>query len=59
MNGVPEGWRLGKLEEIVNINYGKDHKKAPLNGNIPVFGSGGLMRINLPEASRWAKATYG
>lgn len=45
VNGVPEGWRLGKLEEIVNINYGKDHKKAPLNGNIPVFGSGGLMRM--------------
>ena len=45
VDGVPEGWRLGKLGEIVNINYGKDHKKAPLEGNIPVFGSGGIMRM--------------
>lgn len=45
VDGVPEGWRWGTLGEIVNINYGKDHKKAPLDGNIPVFGSGGLMRM--------------
>lgn len=31
VDGVPEGWR-------------KDHKKAPDDGNIPVYGSGGLMR---------------
>lgn len=32
-----------KLKDLVNINYGKDHKKIS-NGNIPVYGTGGLMR---------------
>lgn len=45
VDGVPEGWRKGLLGEIINIYYGKDHKKVPLVGNIPVYGSGGLMRM--------------
>lgn len=40
---IPEGWRVGKLEELINIRYGKDHKKLN-EGNIPVYGSGGIMR---------------
>ena len=32
-----------KLGEIVTIKYGKDHKGLS-NGNIPVYGTGGLMR---------------
>ncbi len=40
---IPEGWRVGKLSELIDVKYGKDHKKL-LNGNIPVYGSGGLMR---------------
>lgn len=43
-DGVPEGWRRGLLKELISVNYGKDHKKAPDDGNIPVYGSGGLMR---------------
>lgn len=43
VNGIPEGWQRGKLSEIIDIRYGKDHKKIP-NGQIPVYGSGGLMR---------------
>ena len=43
-DGVPEGWRRGLLKELIDVNYGKDHKKAPDDGNIPVYGSGGLMR---------------
>jgi type I restriction enzyme S subunit len=38
-----EEWGTGKLGDLVVIKYGKDHKKL-LDGNIPVFGSGGLMR---------------
>ena len=43
-DGVPEGWSRGLLKELISVNYGKDHKKAPDDGNIPVYGSGGLMR---------------
>ena len=40
---IPEGWKVGNLEELVEVKYGKDHKKlAP--GTIPVYGSGVIMR---------------
>lgn len=41
-NPNPE-WKEGKLGDVVKIKYGKDHKKL-LDGTVPVFGSGGLMR---------------
>ena len=44
VDGIPEGWSRGLLKELISVNYGKDHKKAPDDGNIPVYGSGGLMR---------------
>ena len=44
VDGVPKGWSRGLLKELISVNYGKDHKKAPDDGNIPVYGSGGLMR---------------
>lgn len=44
VDGVPEGWHRGQLKELVSVNYGKDHKKVPDAGNVPVYGSGGLMR---------------
>lgn len=40
---IPQGWRVGTLSELINIRYGKDHKKLT-NGSIPVYGSGGVMR---------------
>ena len=40
---IPKGWEVGVLEDLVVIRYGKDHKKL-LDGNIPVYGSGGIMR---------------
>ncbi len=43
MGWIPEGWKQVKLEELLEIKYGKDHKKLE-EGNIPVYGSGGLMR---------------
>ncbi|MBU7537163.1 restriction endonuclease subunit S [Leuconostoc lactis] len=33
-----------KLSDVLIIKYGKDHKNLD-NGNIPVYGSGGLMRM--------------
>lgn len=38
-----EEWKEGNLSDLVLVKYGKDHKKL-LDGKIPVFGSGGLMR---------------
>lgn len=43
VDGVPEGWGKVLLKELVDVKYGKDHKKIE-NGGIPVYGSGGLMR---------------
>ncbi|TVR81093.1 MAG: restriction endonuclease subunit S [Chitinophagaceae bacterium] len=38
-----EGWKEGVLGDLVDVKYGKDHKKLA-DGQIPVYGSGGLMR---------------
>ena len=43
-DGVPEGWHKGFLKELISVNYGKDHKQVPNDGDIPVYGSGGIMR---------------
>lgn len=40
---IPERWKAGNLEELVEVKYGKDHKKLA-SGTIPVYGSGGIMR---------------
>jgi type I restriction enzyme, S subunit len=43
-NGLPKGWRTEKLATICEVKYGKDHKHLG-DGNIPVYGSGGIMRF--------------
>lgn len=40
---LPEGWRKGCLSDVANICSGKDHKELA-DGEIPVYGSGGMMR---------------
>lgn len=40
---IPKEWEVKRLDSILEIKYGKDHKKLE-SGNIPVFGSGGIMR---------------
>ena len=40
---LPEGWRVGKLGDILEIKYGKDHKHLK-DGDYPLYGSGGIMR---------------
>ena len=37
-------WNKLKFKDVIKIKYGKDHKKLD-EGNIPVYGSGGLMRL--------------
>ena len=44
MGWIPRGWKSVKLDEMLEVKYGKDHKKLD-EGNIPVYGSGGLMRL--------------
>lgn len=40
---MPEGWKVGKLSDLITVKYGKDHKKLD-DGKYPVYGSGGIMR---------------
>ena len=38
-----EEWKEYKLGNVLTIKYGKDHKQIA-NGDIPIYGSGGIMR---------------
>lgn len=38
-----EKWEAVKLEKVIEVRYGKDHKNLE-EGNISVYGSGGIMR---------------
>lgn len=44
VSSLPKGWKMGKLKDVCDIKYGKDHKHLG-DGNIPVYGSGGIMRF--------------
>lgn len=43
VDGMPEGWQKKKVTNLLQIKYGKDHKTLE-DGDIPVYGSGGVMR---------------
>lgn len=43
VDGMPDGWHKTTVTELIDVKYGKDHKKLE-DGNIPVYGSGGIMR---------------
>ena len=48
LENLPDGWRMGKLSNLLEIKYGKDYSRLN-DGNIPLYGSGGLMRkVNKP-----------
>jgi len=38
-----EEWKEFKLVDVLTIKYGKDHKQLA-DGDIPIYGSGGIMR---------------
>lgn len=41
--GVPEGWRIARVEEVIDLAYGKSlPKTARREGVVPVYGSGGV-----------------
>ena len=40
---IPEGWSNGVFSDLIDIGNGRDHKDLG-DGNIPVYGSGGIMR---------------
>lgn len=40
---IPEGWKKSSFSELLEIGNGKDHKELN-DGNIPVYGSGGVIR---------------
>jgi len=46
-NGVPEGWRSGKLGDILSLEYGKALKEGNRSGSgFPVYGSNGVVGHN-------------
>lgn len=47
---VPRGWRVGKVEELMELAYGKALKATDrIAGGIPVYGSGGITGFhNVP-----------
>jgi len=41
---IPESWKVGKLEDILTIKYGKSQKDVEdINGEYPILGTGGIM----------------
>lgn len=43
-DNLPEGWRIGKMGEILELKYGKPLKEKQRNkGNYAVVGSGGII----------------
>ena len=40
---VDSDWPIGHLADLIDVKYGKDHKKLA-DGIYPVYGSGGIMR---------------
>lgn len=40
---IPKGWNVKRLDSVLEIKYGKDHKKLE-EGAIPVYGTGGIIR---------------
>ncbi|WP_051285451.1 restriction endonuclease subunit S [Aequorivita capsosiphonis] len=40
---IPKEWMVKRLDHILDIKYGKAHKKLA-DGKYPVYGSGGIMR---------------
>lgn len=43
LNSNDVNWPQGILNDLLTVKYGKDHKHLS-NGNIPLYGSGGIMR---------------
>lgn len=41
---MPQDWKECKLEDVILVKYGKDHKNLT-DGKFPVFGSGGILRF--------------
>ncbi|WP_019410445.1 restriction endonuclease subunit S [Pseudomonas psychrophila] len=43
-DGVPEGWKLQPLSDILTLNYGKSLKATDRkDGRVPVYGSSGII----------------
>lgn len=42
LENLPEGWRVGKLSDLIEIKYGKAYSHLS-EGEVPLYGSGGLM----------------
>lgn len=47
VKGVPKGWKVKQLREIVELAYGKALKEEDrIEGNFPVIGSSGIIEYH-------------
>lgn len=63
---VPSGWQVGKVEQLLELAYGKALKASDrIAGAIPVYGSGGVTGyhnealVNIPSIVIGRKGTVG
>lgn len=63
---VPEGWGVGKVEDVMELAYGKALKASDrVHGDVPVYGSGGITGchseslVNGPSIIVGRKGTVG
>lgn len=43
LENLPEGWRLGKLEDLYIFQYGKGNTNPDNGGKYPIYGSNGVI----------------
>jgi type I restriction enzyme S subunit len=63
---IPEGWHIGKVEDLMELAYGKALKATDrVDGGVPVYGSGGITGshnqalVNGPSIIVGRKGTVG
>lgn len=66
MGLVPNGWKVGKVEDLMELSYGKALKATDrVDGPVPVYGSGGITGchnaslVNGPSVIVGRKGTVG
>jgi len=57
---LPDGWKVLKLKDICEFNYGKDWKSVKSDGGkIPVYGTGGLIGLATEYLSKGPSVIIG
>lgn len=44
-DGFEDEWEERKLGDVAEVKYGYDYKNVSKNGNVPVYGTGGMLAM--------------